>query len=222
MRVLALFALLLGLSYAAGREPKPKPAEYRAHAVSGGLTIAADYLIRSFGSGTQTYWTPEYLVVEVALYSDSRDPVQINSNAFALRFNCRKDVLYAQTPGMVASSLKYQDWERRRGWEAEGGAGDTGVIVGQPVPTERFPGDPSGRRVPRPPRVPEAENRTGIEKEVPPTPAEIASSQALPEGSQTLPVAGYLYFPYTGKTTKLKSVELIYQGPSGAVTLQLK
>ncbi|MFN0164806.1 MAG: hypothetical protein ACKV22_00120 [Bryobacteraceae bacterium] len=222
MRVLCLAAGLIGVSFAAGREPKAKPADYRAHAVSGSLTIAADYLIRSFGSGTQTYWTPDYLVVEVALYSSSRDPVQVNSNAFALRFNGKKDFLYAQTPGMVVSSMKYQDWERRRGLEVGGGAGDAGVTVGGPTPTERFPGDPSGRRLPKPPRVPETEDRSGIEKEPVQTPAEIAAGQALPEGSRTLPIAGYLYFPYTGKTTKLKSVVLIYQSPSGAVTLQLK
>jgi hypothetical protein len=44
---------------------------------------------------------------------------------------------------------------------------------------------------------------------------------ALPEGESKMPVSGLLYFPYGGKTKKIKSVELTYQGPAGTGEIKL-
>jgi hypothetical protein len=44
----------------------------------------------------------------------------------------------------------------------------------------------------------------------------------LPEGDRVLPEAGLLFFAYNGKTEKIKTVELIYSGSAGKVTLTLQ
>ena len=91
------------------------------------------------------------------------------------------------------------------------------MILGRPVPVERFPGDPTARRR-LPPRAPEPEDRSGAEKTPEPKAEEVVVETALPEGTQRLPVSGYLYFAYKGK---VKSVELIYDGPEGHAALRL-
>jgi hypothetical protein len=45
---------------------------------------------------------------------------------------------------------------------------------------------------------------------------------ALPEGDRPLPQAGLLFFEYRGNTKKIKSIELIYEGPAGKATLDLE
>ena len=45
---------------------------------------------------------------------------------------------------------------------------------------------------------------------------------ALPEGDRTLPQAGLVFFQYRGKTQGIRSIELIYTGPTGNTTLTLQ
>src|SRR5262249_1062928 len=120
------------------------------------------------------------------------------------------------------ASVKYSDWERRPGVEASAGLGNTGVIIGRPRQTERFPGDPtSNRRLPAPPRAPEDQERSGVERPPPATPDEIISSTALPEGEIAGLVGGYLYFPYKLKMSTVKAVELLYHAAGCDVSLKL-
>jgi len=43
----------------------------------------------------------------------------------------------------------------------------------------------------------------------------------LPEGDRALPVAGLIFFQYRGKAQNIKSMELLYSGPAGTVSLPL-
>jgi hypothetical protein len=129
--------------------------------------------------------------------------------------NGKKNLILSQLPGFVAGSLKYTDWSRTTQAEAGVGMGNTGVILGRPVPGERFPGDPTNRPLPRPPRAPEAE------KPEPDKAEEVVIESALPEGEARGPVAGFLYFPFKGKPKSIKSLELLYTAPEGTVTLKL-
>ena len=52
--------------------------------------------------------------------------------------------------------------------------------------------------------------------------AQRAQKAALPEGDRTLPVAGLLFFQYSGKAKSIRSVDLIYNGPAGKATLELQ
>jgi hypothetical protein len=44
---------------------------------------------------------------------------------------------------------------------------------------------------------------------------------ALPEGDRALPVAGLIFFHYTGQARGIKTVELLYNGPAGKATINL-
>ena len=220
----SLVALLLASVLAAeGTDPKSRATDYPRHATAGRLEIGAEYMVHSFSGGGQTFIAKDYLVVEVALYAPAGERIEISHGQFNLRVNGRKQLLQPQAPAFVAASLKYSDWEYQRSTEVYAGTGNTGVILGRPQPNERFPGDPTPRqgRLPRPPQAPPAEERSGIDRPPPAKADEVVVEAALPEGDLKPPQSGYLYFAWKGKTTAIRSVELIYTGPRGSASLKL-
>jgi hypothetical protein len=212
------------LATASGSEPKPKATEYPAHAELGDISIGCDYLVRSFFGEGHTYALENYLVVEVAVYPRKGSRAMVNAGNFTLRLNGKKDIRLPQTPGMVAASLKYPDWDHPVSAEATAGAGGADVIVGRPQTRERFPGDPFPRRkrLPDPPRAPAPENPSGMERQPEMAPHEIVVRDALPEGETSQTVCGFLYFSHRGSTKKIRSVELLYDGLYGSATLRLR
>ncbi len=150
-------------------------------------------------SGT-TYFTADYLVVEVEVLPDKGSPIRLGASQFRLRLNGRKELLPSESPGMVAGSLKYGDWNQRPQVGAQAGP----VILGGPRQDPRFPGDrqpDTGRPAPR---------TNAAEKEPPKTDAEAVVEAALPEGPTLGPTKGLVYFPYRGKMKSLKSIELLW------------
>ena len=215
---------LVERTMASGHEPREKPADYPVHAAIGNAGIGAEYLVHSFSGDRQTFYTPDYLVVEVAVYPAREAVFEIGNGTFVLRINGRKQTLYPDAPGFVAASLKYPDWERRMNVETQASVGNADVIVGRSQTVERFPGDPrpGQNRLPRAPKAPEADPRSGAERQEPVNAADIIAATALPEGIAASPVSGYLYFRYRGKTKSIKSLELVYQNKDDSVSLALK
>jgi hypothetical protein len=216
----AALTLLLGVEASAqGTTVKPKASEYPVHQKMADAEIGAEYMVRSFG-GDQLLLADDFLVVEVAVYPSDREGVQIDARKFTLRLNGKKQVLFAQAPGMVAASLKYPDWQRRPQMTLGGGMGDRGVIIGGPPSVGRFPGDRRAEsRLPAPPQAPSS---TSPVSEEPVDISELIQRVSLPEGTVKLPVSGYLFFPYTGKLKSLKTVELLVDSGSEPVVLRLK
>jgi hypothetical protein len=204
---------------AQGTDPKPKASEYPLQAQAGDVEIGAEYMVRSVSTPKASFLTDDYLVVEVALYPGAGG-ITVNAQEWTLRVNGKKEELLTQAPGIVAASLKYPDWSRRP--QLAVGAGP--VIIGQPAPVERFPGDnrPARTRVPgQIPRVP-TQPDTGVEEE-PVDINDVITRAALPEGSFRGPVSGYLFFPWRGNPAKIKSVDLIYRPRSGTpATLRIR
>ena len=109
MRLLPALALMPVWLLAQGiRDAKPKAADYPLHTSVGDVSIGAEYLVHSIPVGDQTFLTPDYLVVEVALYPKANDPIVISDETFTLRVNGKKQVIYPQSPGFVAASMKYK------------------------------------------------------------------------------------------------------------------
>ncbi len=208
-RLLTLLVPVLLL--AEGIEPRPTAAAYPVHSQAGKLGLGAEFMVHSFMAGGQTYVARDYLVVEVGAFPG--EAITLNAGQFILRVNGKKQALLAQTPGMVVNSIQNPDWSQRPQMEATAGMGNTGVILGRPVPTSRFPDDPNGRTRPRPGQDPakEVEPEKALEQMVP--------GVALPEGPRDKPIAGYLFFAYQGK---VKTVELRYEGPAGSVVMKLR
>jgi len=170
------------------------------------LWIALDWKAEFCGhsvpfAGT-TYFTPNHIVVEVEVLPDKGDPIRLTSGQFRLRVNSKKDLLVPETPGLVAGTLKYDDWNQRGSLQAQAGP----VILGGPRQTPRFPGDPQSGRLPVPQTNPNAP-----ENEPKKTDAEAVVEAALPEGPTLGPTKGLIYFPYRGKIKNLKSLELVWQ-----------
>jgi len=214
MVVLALLLAMGAAVWGQGTTPKPKAGDYPAHASAADIEIGAEYMVHSIAARGDVFLAPDYLVVEVALYGRKGQALDINAGRFTLRINGKKTVVLPQAPGMVAASVKYPDWEERKRVEMTAGVGDADVILGRPRPVERFPGDPRPReqRLPQPPQVPEAENRSGLDPKEKVKPEDAVTGSALPEGSLRAPVSGYLYFAYKGKAGKIKSLELLVDG----------
>lgn len=190
----------------AGTEPKAKPEEYPVHGRAGEIAIGAEYMVQSIATPRATFIAKDYLVVEVAAFPP-RTGAMIRASDFTLRVNGAKQELLTQTPGMVAASLKYEDWGRQRGITAQAGP----VIIG-PRASSRFPGD-ARQPLPRPAPAPESA-APEVEQEAV-DPSDAIDAAALNEGPARQPRSGYLFFPYTGKLTKIKTVELVYRPESG-------
>jgi len=228
MRSAALLILAASLAQAQGTDPKPKAADYDVHAeIPSGtddrgsssasrpkVVLGAEFMVHSFSGRGQTYIAKDYLVVEVALYPPKDETIQVHASDFTLRVNGKKNPLLPVSPSLVASSLQHPDWQQDRRLEAGAGIGNTGVVLGRPT-TSPIPGQPAPQPVPRPT---DPENRRDIDPEPRAKPEELVVQTALPEDAHRGPVSGYIYFPYKGKPSGIKSLELLFEG----TTLKLR
>ena len=171
-------------------------------------------MIHSFSGQGETYIARDFLVVEVALFPPKGASVDARPGRFALRINGKRQALAPATPQMVAATLQHPEWQTGPRLEGGGGLGNTGVILGRPVPSQ-VPGGQQPRRPIPPSPVPDDPN---VNREPRVKAHELVVQAALPEGPYRGPVSGYLYFPYKGKTTSIKSLELLYED----VVLQLR
>ena len=204
------------LGFAQGTTPKPAPTDYEVHGQSGPLDVGAEYMVHSFSSGEQMFLAERYLVVEVALYPLMKsDPVNVDLSRFSLRLN-HKTMIPAQPAAHAAASLKQSPWQYQQPGRVSGGvgAGPIDIGMGQPRPV---PGSPQDRRMPSPPRAPDADPPGGITREKI-SAEDVLLRTALPEGPHTGKVSGFVYFPFTGKSSSIKSLDLVYDG----ATLKLK
>jgi hypothetical protein len=217
LRLLLMSAVVLS---AADRE---KASDWPVHAAAGNAEVGAEYMVHSVIHGGETVFVRDYLAIEVAVFPKGQR-IEISQGQFTLRMNGKKAALMAQTAGMVAASVKYEDWEQHRQLDATAGVGDASVILGRPRTSARFPGDPTQTRdrLPQPPKAPGPEDRSGVEKTPKLSPEEIIKQAALEERESFQPVRGYLFFAHKGSASKIKKLELSYTGPGGTVVLPLK
>jgi hypothetical protein len=214
-----------GLSAAQGLKPKEKVTDYPVSAaLQDGYSIGAEYLVHTLPTQTRSgkadaLVANDYLVIEIALYGPKFGSIDSLSGTFELRINNQKTTLTPDSPGTVAGSIKFSDWTQKRTLEMEAGNGNAGVTIGPPR-TPRFPGDPSAG-TPRQSPIPE-QNPGGIERDPPLTIEERVKSSSLHHSDQNTPFAGLIYFPFTGKTKTIKTLELTYDGPKGKATLKLE
>ncbi len=185
-----------------GLPARVAPSEYQAQARAKTLTIAAEFRGRSVPTMDGRLTTNEYVVVEAGLYGDPGAKLRISAEDFSLRINGRKPALRAQRYGLVLASLKDPEWEppekaASKSKTRVGGGGDQ-QDPGAPPPEVRIP-------------VP-------VQRAM----AQRVQQAALPEGDRALPQGGLLFFQYRGRVQGIRTVELIYKGPGGEVTLKLQ
>lgn len=214
--MLRLPALLLAAALLPAQvPPKENAAAYPAQAALGNYTLAAEYMVHSIPVPGGNIITEDYLVIEAAFFGPRYSQLSLSAEQFMLRVNGEKTPRLTQSPGIVAASVKYPEREQRRTLTL--GAGP--VIFGQPRNTGRFPGDPNESRPV--PQVSQPPNPAGVEREPPPPVDEQIQLAAFRSGERELPTAGELFFPFKGKTKSIKSLELLYDGPAGKITVKL-
>ncbi len=187
---------------ARGLPPRAAPSEYLSQVQAGALTLAAEFKGHSVPTLQGPLTTEEYVVVEAGLYGPAGTRVRLSSGDFSLRINGRKPPLEGQPFGLVFASLKDPEYQppdsgskKSKGGISTGGG--QSQDDGPPVPA----------------KIPVPVQRAMAQR---------VQRAAFPEGDRALPQAGVLFFQYRGKAAGIKSVELIYNAPSGAVTLPLQ
>jgi hypothetical protein len=192
-----------------GVPPRATPGDYQAHAQAGTVTIAAEYAGHSIPDPQSILSTEDFEVVEVALFGPPDARLKLSYTDFSLRINGKKALLPARPYALVFKSLRDPDYvapEEADAKEAKKAASST-VNTGGSARSA-----PIGGPEPLPPiiHIPIAITR-GWEQRV--------QRSSLPEGERPLPQAGLIFFDHRGKT---QSIELIYNGPAGKVTLPLQ
>ena len=186
-----------------GLPPRATPEDYQAHAAAGTVTIAAEFLEHAVPTAQGPLSTEAYVVVEAAIFGQPDAGIKLSLENFSLRINGKNDPLPSQPFGLVGKSLKDPDLEP----PAAAAKPKTNVNGGGGA------GQGDSNAPPMPVHIP-IEVQRSMQQRV--------QKAALPEGDRTLPVAGLLFFQYSGKAKSIRSVDLIYNGPAGKATLELQ
>lgn len=194
---------------------KPKPADYEFSGDAGKLQMGATYMGRTFSAGTTLHDAGNFIVIELGVFAGKTFTGELNASDFQLKIGDKKTTLLPSAPGLVANGLRNRDADpQRRRLVYGGGVGDAQVMVGQPRPQARFPGDPQpGQQRP----IGTATTTVGDALDW-----DAAIESAIPEGPLQSGRAGNLYFDFPGKMTKVKSLVLLYSGPGGILEFRLR
>jgi hypothetical protein len=185
---------------AKGMPPRTAPTDYQAHGQAGTMTIGAEFTGHSVATPEATFSSEEFVSVEMGLFGPADSRVKLSAENFSLRVNGKKTPLPNQPFGMVLRSLKDPEWVPPDPPQSKSKGGINTGGGGQNDPPPVTPHMPM-------PLVHVMQQRV--------------QKAALPEGDRALPVAGLIFFRYGGKTDKIDSLELIYDGPAGKATLAL-
>ena len=205
-----LLALTLASIVTAQYEVPRKAVEYPAHGSWPKFDIGAEYLIHSIPTDNGSLFARDYLVVKIAIYPKS-EPIVISHAHFTLRINGKKSVLYAESPGFAAASIRYPDWEQRPVMIGTVGNENNDVIIGAPQRVPRFPGDPTvGQPIGLPRKDPNPGDVEGNPK--PEASLDVLIGRAvLEEGKASTPRKGVLFFAFKGKLKSIRKLELVYE-----------
>ena len=193
-----------------GLPPRATPADYQAQAQAGSMTIAAEFVGHFVPTLEGSLTTEDFVVVETGVFGPPEAHIKLFLSDFSLRINGKKTALPALPYGMVIKSLKDPDLEPAAA--ADSSSSKTKIITGG----TGVSGSGSGRDkdpLAAPVRIP-VEVQRAMEQRT--------QKASLPEGDRTVPVAGLIFFQYSGGTKGIRSIELIYNGSAGNVTLELR
>jgi hypothetical protein len=200
---LSIGILASAVSLSAQLPPRSTPADYQAQGKAGSVTIAAEFVQHSVPTPDATFTTEDYVTVETALFGAAGQKLTFTPGDFSLRVNGKKQALPSVPYGLVFKGLKNPDWEMQ---QAAVAAQKSKMSLGGG-------GDQQGDAKPSPPKMPIDVQRSMEQK---------VQKASFPEGDRPLPQAGFLYFEYRGNMKGVHSLELIYAGPAGKVTIPLQ
>ena len=188
-----------------GMPPRPTPTDYPDQAEAGKVTIAAEFQGHAVPTLQGNLTTEDYVTVETAFFGPAGARVKLSFEDFALRINGKKTVP-GQPYGVVLGNVKDPEWVPP---EPEKTTKHANLTVGD----EKEEAPKGEAKEPAfPPRIPIEVQRAMNQR---------VQKAALPEGDRALPVAGLVFFSYSGKVEKIHTLELIYTGAAGKAILTL-
>jgi hypothetical protein len=186
-----------------GLPPRAAPSDYQAQGQAGALTIAAEFAGHSVPTPDAIFTTDDYVVVEIGLFG--KTPAKIALTDFSLRINGGKKTIQSQPYELTFRTMMDPAWEppkqedksNKTSFGGGGGGGGGGAQDSGPPPVVHMP----------------MEIRRPMEQRV--------TKAAMLEGERPLPRAGLIFFEYHSKVKSIRSLELIYSGAAGNLTLPL-
>jgi len=167
------------------------------------MTIAAEFVGHVVPTLQGNLSTEDYVVVETGIFGPPEAHIKLFLGDFSLRINGKKTPLPGQPYGMVIKSLKDPDWEPPAAVSSS--KSKTNVSAGEGGGKDKDP--------PPPVHIP-IEVQRAMQQRI--------QKASLPEGDRTVPVAGLIFFQYSGRREGIRSIELIYKGSAGNVALALR
>jgi len=204
MRLFPALILTITILRAQGIPPRVSAAEYLTHQQVGDVTIAAEFLGHSLPTSESILQSEDYVAVETAFFGATLDAkLKLSVDDFSLRINGKKTPLPGQPYEVVFKSLKDPELEpsaseTKSKTNALSTGGDKNTDANLPPPKYH---------------PPIALQRAWQQR---------VAKASLLEGERQLPQAGWIYFEYRGKVQSIRSLELIYSGPAGKVTIPLQ
>jgi len=188
-----------------GLPPRATPGDYQDQAAMGTVTVAAEFQGHAVPTEQGNLITEDYVTVETGFYGKPGQRITLSFEDFALRINGKKEIP-GQPYGVILGNVKDPEWVPPEPEKPK----MSNIFVGGEK-DEAPKGD--AKEPPFPPKIP---------IEVQHAMAQHVRKAALPEGDRALPVAGLVFFPYSGRTEKIHTIELIYKGSAGKATLTLQ
>ena len=224
--LLVCCALAGALSAGDGVRPRPDASDYPSHETAHGVTIAAQALAPDRVKQLFATDLSRYIVVELAIYPEAGQQLDIAVTDFALKIGAAGDQTRAASPRAIASINQHRNEPKpgspgditlypsatigyesgtvydpvtgqRRGGGVYGGGG-VDVAVGEP-------------RAPRPAGT--DRDRATMHQEL--------DDRSLPEGRIDRAVAGYLYFPRPAGKLRNALYEISFYGATGKVRVSI-
>ncbi len=189
-----------------GVPPRAAPSDYPAHAQAGQITIAADFTGHNIPTREGPLTTEDFVAIEVGFYGPADAKLVLSAEDFTLRINGKKP-LPEQSYEDMLRSLRDPEWIPPDSSSSSGskktnvtGSGDSGSKdLNAPPP-------------PPPPMPPELRRAMAVR----------VRRDSMMIGDRALPQAGLLFFPYSGRTEGIKSIQLIYSGAAGKATISIQ
>jgi hypothetical protein len=191
-----------------GIPPRANPSEYLSRAQAGTFTIAAEFDGHSVPTPKATLSTEDFVAVEVALFGVPSARATVSFSDFSLRINGKKAALPAEQFATVFRNLRDPSWSPPEEEDKKSSSKTALNTGGSGSNGQNDPGAlPPVVHIP-----PELER--AMQQHV--------QNSALPEGERALPIAGLIFFRYSGAAKGIHSVELVYAGSAGKAVIALQ
>ncbi len=190
-----------------GMPPRATPADYPDQAEAGKVKIGAEFQGHAVPTLQGNLTTEDYVSVETGFFGPPGARINLSFENFALRINGKK-TLPSQPYGVVLENVKDPEWAPPEPEKST--AKHSNLSIGDEQE-----------------QAPKGEAKEPVFPVRPPIEVQRAMNQrvqkaALPEGDRALPVAGLIFFWYSGKVEKIHTLELIYTGAAGKAILTLE